>query len=66
MANFGTLVYNTFFRRNSIFVGTVFGAAFFFDVGYSKAVDAYFDKINAGKQWKDIRHKYVEEEGDDE
>ncbi|ODQ66733.1 ubiquinol-cytochrome C reductase, partial [Nadsonia fulvescens var. elongata DSM 6958] len=55
-------IYNTFIKRNSVFVGTIFFAAFAFDVGYGYTMDKVFDNINKGKQWKDIRHKYVEDE----
>ncbi|CDO57548.1 similar to Saccharomyces cerevisiae YGR183C QCR9 Subunit 9 of the ubiquinol cytochrome-c reductase complex,which is a component of the mitochondrial inner membrane electron transport chain [Geotrichum candidum] len=64
--SFGTTIYNTLFRRNSVFVATVFASSFFFDIGFNKVVDSYYDSINAGKQWKDIRSKYVEAEDDDE
>ncbi|TRM68320.1 cytochrome b-c1 complex subunit 9 [Schizophyllum amplum] len=59
--SFSNTVYNTFFRRNSVFVATVFSGAFFFGVGFDSLVQTSFDKWNAGKQWKDIRAKYVEE-----
>lgn len=38
---------------------------FFFNSGFNKVVDSYYDSINAGKQWKDIRSKYVEAEDDE-
>jgi len=63
--SFATSLYNSVFRRNSVFVGTIFITAFFADIGFNNAVDSYFDKVNAGKQWKDIRGKYVQA-GDDE
>ncbi|TFK76146.1 ubiquinol-cytochrome C reductase [Pluteus cervinus] len=56
-----TAVYQTFFKRNSIFVSTVFAGAFAFGVGFDLGVTAFYDRWNAGKQWKDIRHKYVQE-----
>ncbi|CEQ39864.1 SPOSA6832_01435 [Sporobolomyces salmonicolor] len=46
------------FSRNSVFVGTVFFGAFAFGIGYDKVTSAWWDSHNAGKQWKDIRHKY--------
>ncbi|KAL1410374.1 Cytochrome b-c1 complex subunit 9, mitochondrial [Vanrija albida] len=54
------VIYNTLFRRNSVFVPTIFLAAFGFSIGFDLATSAFWDKHNAGKQWKDIRHKYVE------
>ncbi|CDR42807.1 RHTO0S07e04324g1_1 [Rhodotorula toruloides] len=50
------------FARNSVFVGTVFTGAFAFGIVYDKVTSAWWDAHNAGKQWKDIRHKYVEQE----
>ncbi|KAJ7774297.1 ubiquinol-cytochrome C reductase [Mycena maculata] len=55
-----TTLYNTFFRRNSIFVGSIFAGAFVFGIGFDSGVTAFYDRWNKGKQWKDIRHKYVE------
>ncbi|TFK43179.1 cytochrome b-c1 complex subunit 9 [Crucibulum laeve] len=55
-------LYNTFFKRNSVFVATIFAGAFTFGVGFDLGVTAFYDRWNKGKQWKDIRHKYVEEE----
>ncbi|BGO97570.1 hypothetical protein RTBOTA2_001686 [Rhodotorula toruloides] len=36
--------------------------AFAFGIVYDKVTSAWWDAHNAGKQWKDIRHKYVEQE----
>ncbi|BGP29930.1 Cytochrome b-c1 complex subunit 9, mitochondrial [Rhodotorula toruloides] len=65
---FATSVANLF-ARNSVFVGTVFtgksvhlSGAFAFGIVYDKVTSAWWDAHNAGKQWKDIRHKYVEQE----
>ncbi|KAL0580755.1 Cytochrome b-c1 complex subunit 9, mitochondrial [Marasmius crinis-equi] len=55
-------IYNTIFKRNSIYVASVFSAAFAFGIGFDTGVTTFWDRWNAGRQWKDIRHKYVEEE----
>ncbi|EIW66633.1 hypothetical protein TREMEDRAFT_34957, partial [Tremella mesenterica DSM 1558] len=55
-------IYNTFFRRNSIFVTTVFLGAFGFSMGFDVLTSAWWDAHNRGKQWKDIRDKYVQKE----
>ncbi|KAJ7228896.1 cytochrome b-c1 complex subunit 9 [Mycena pura] len=57
-----TTLYNTVFRRNSVFVTTVFAGAFAFGIGFDTAVTTFYDRWNRGKQWKDIRHKYAESE----
>ncbi|KAJ3741403.1 ubiquinol-cytochrome C reductase UQCRX/QCR9-like protein [Lentinula detonsa] len=54
--------YNTIFKRNSVYVGSVFAAAFVFGIGFDSGVTAFWDSWNKGKQWKDIRHKYVQDE----
>ncbi|CAN6628128.1 cytochrome b-c1 complex subunit 9, mitochondrial [Trichomonascus vanleenenianus] len=64
--SFYTTIYNTVFKRNSIFVGTVFLASFAYDAAFHKTFDAIFDSLNTGKQWKDIRHRYVTKDEDDE
>uniref|UniRef100_A0A060T5W6 Complex III subunit 9 n=1 Tax=Blastobotrys adeninivorans TaxID=409370 RepID=A0A060T5W6_BLAAD len=58
--SFATTIYNTVFKRNTVFVSTVFFSAFFYDVAFHNTFDRIFDSLNQGKQWKDIRHRYVE------
>ncbi|KAF8826523.1 hypothetical protein HHX47_DHR5000434 [Lentinula edodes] len=45
-----------------VYVGSVFAAAFAFGIGFDSGVTAFWDSWNKGKQWKDIRHKYVQDE----
>ncbi|KAG9081610.1 hypothetical protein FRC06_005491 [Ceratobasidium sp. 370] len=54
--------YNAFARRNSVYVSTIFASAFAFSIGFDQATTAFWDNRNKGKQWKDIRSKYVEQE----
>ncbi|KAI0091854.1 ubiquinol-cytochrome C reductase UQCRX/QCR9-like protein [Irpex rosettiformis] len=56
--------YNVFVKRNSVYVTTIFAGAFAFGVGFDLGVTSFWDRWNQGKQWKDIRHKYVEAESD--
>ncbi|KAK0490733.1 cytochrome b-c1 complex subunit 9 [Armillaria novae-zelandiae] len=60
--SFSATLYNTFFKRNSVYVATIFAGAFGFGIGFDTALDSFYDRWNKGKQWKDIRHKYVEAE----
>ncbi|KAH6651135.1 cytochrome b-c1 complex subunit 9 [Chaetomium tenue] len=60
-----TAIYNTLFRRNWTMLGAVFVGAFAFEIGYDNVMNKVWDNNNRGRQWKDIRHKYVEG-GDDE
>ncbi|OBT75947.1 hypothetical protein VF21_05794 [Pseudogymnoascus sp. 05NY08] len=54
-----------FVRRNYVFLGTVFAGAFAFEMTFDSVTDSLWDKINKGRQWKDIRAKYIEA-GDEE
>ncbi|KAK0734933.1 cytochrome b-c1 complex subunit 9, partial [Lasiosphaeria miniovina] len=56
---------STFFRRNFTMLGVVFAGAFGFEMFYNTTMDKIWDHHNRGRQWKDIRHKYVEAEEDD-
>ncbi|ERS95567.1 hypothetical protein HMPREF1624_08083 [Sporothrix schenckii ATCC 58251] len=38
----------------------VFGAAFGFQMAYDTGMNKLWDNINRGRQWKDIRSKYLE------
>jgi len=58
---FTNAFYNTIARRNSIFVTSIFASTFAFTIGFDQGLDKFWDTWNKGKQWKDIRHKYVEE-----
>jgi len=55
-------IYNTFFKRNSVFVTTIFLSAFTFSMTYDVVTSAWWDAHNRGKQWKDIRSKYHQQE----
>ncbi|KAG2225331.1 hypothetical protein INT45_005575 [Circinella minor] len=51
-------IYNTFFRKNSVFVTTIFVSAIGFNMGFDTLTDKIWDDANKGKQWKDIKHKF--------
>ncbi|KAK6501970.1 hypothetical protein TWF481_009789 [Arthrobotrys musiformis] len=61
---FSASIYNTLIRKNWIFVGAIFGGAFGADIAFDVYSDRFWDWKNQGRQWKDIRHKYVQ--SDDE
>ncbi|CCG83488.1 Predicted protein [Taphrina deformans PYCC 5710] len=60
MAGLSSAVYNTVFKRNSVFIGAVFATGFVFKISFDVLTTSIWDRVNAGKQWKDIRGKYVE------
>ncbi|KAK0657475.1 cytochrome b-c1 complex subunit 9 [Cercophora newfieldiana] len=55
-------LYNTLLRKNYVFVGAVFVGAFGFEMFFDTRMNKVWDSINRGRQWKDIRSKYVEDE----
>ncbi|KAH8675714.1 cytochrome b-c1 complex subunit 9 [Xylariales sp. PMI_506] len=58
----GAPLYNAFFRRNWQMLGVVFGAGFAVELIFNQGMDKVWDNVNRGRQWKDIRSRYVEEE----
>jgi len=66
MSAFSNAFYNAVAKRNSVFVSTVFAGAFAFGVGFDVGVNSLWDSWNKGKQWKDIRAKYLTTGGDDD
>ncbi|EME81506.1 uncharacterized protein MYCFIDRAFT_139969, partial [Pseudocercospora fijiensis CIRAD86] len=55
--------------RNTIFLTTIFAGAFVTNIAFDTAANGIWDQINKGRQWKDIKHKYMdsgEAEEDDE
>ncbi|KAI8812679.1 cytochrome b-c1 complex subunit 9 [Cladochytrium replicatum] len=53
-------LYSTIFRRTSTFTVAVIGAAFVAEAVIDSGTDAVWDRINKGRQWKDIRNLYIE------
>ncbi|EPB73754.1 Ubiquinol-cytochrome C reductase, UQCRX/QCR9 like protein [Ancylostoma ceylanicum] len=57
----GSLVYRNVTRRfSTLFLAACFGA-FAMNFAFDGLTDAYWDKVNAGKQWKDIKAKLQQE-----
>ncbi|KEQ73306.1 ubiquinol-cytochrome C reductase [Aureobasidium namibiae CBS 147.97] len=57
-------VYNTIFRRNYVFLSVVFVSAFGLEIAFDNASNSVWNSINKGRQWKDLKQKYME--NDDE
>ncbi|KAI6785960.1 uncharacterized protein J7T54_006299 [Emericellopsis cladophorae] len=53
-------LYSVLFKKNYAMLATVFGAGFAFEMGFNTGMNKLWDHHNRGRQWKDIRHKYVE------
>ncbi|KAG6004190.1 hypothetical protein E4U21_001331 [Claviceps maximensis] len=54
------------FRKNYAMLAAVFGAGFAFEVGFNNGINKWWDNHNRGRQWKDIRNRYVEGGDEDE
>ncbi|KND04951.1 uncharacterized protein SPPG_08861 [Spizellomyces punctatus DAOM BR117] len=52
--------YNVFFRRSSAYLAGIFASAFAFEIAFDTVSDRVWDSINKGRQWKDIRDKYIQ------
>ncbi|CAR21511.1 ubiquinol--cytochrome-c reductase subunit 9 [Lachancea thermotolerans CBS 6340] len=59
-------IYNIFFKRNSIFVGTVFASSFVFQAAFDSAVTSWYEQHNKGKLWKDVKAKLAQGGDDDD
>ncbi|KAI8900494.1 cytochrome b-c1 complex subunit 9 [Globomyces pollinis-pini] len=54
------LIYNVFLRKSSAFMVTVFAGAFVLEHVFDNSFQAVWDSHNRGRQWKDIRSKYIQ------
>ncbi|KAJ5125993.1 UQCRX like ubiquinol-cytochrome C reductase family protein [Penicillium atrosanguineum] len=58
----------TLFRRNAVYLTAIFAGAFAFELSFDTGSNKIWDSWNAGRQWKDIKPRYLvaaEEEDDD-
>ena len=51
--------YRSILRRNSTFWAAILATAFVGELAFDYSVDALFDAMNRGKQWKDIEEQYA-------
>lgn len=58
-AGMSTFIYNTFMRRGATFFTTMFATAIAFELVWDYGIDSLWDSWNHGRQWKDIRGKYI-------
>ncbi|KAL3857740.1 hypothetical protein ACJMK2_012380 [Sinanodonta woodiana] len=50
-----TKIYQTLFRRTSTFALTIVVGTLFFERAFDEGTGYIFDRINAGKQYKDLK-----------
>ncbi|KAF1820725.1 ubiquinol-cytochrome C reductase [Dissoconium aciculare CBS 342.82] len=66
MAGILSGIYSTFIRRNAVFLGTIFVGAFATEIAFDTGANYIWDQANKGRQWKDIKQRYLEASEDDE
>ncbi|EDO19021.1 hypothetical protein Kpol_2002p92 [Vanderwaltozyma polyspora DSM 70294] len=63
-------IYRVFFKRNAVFVGTIFAAGFVFQPLFDSGITSWYEAHNKGKLWKDVKAQLQlvgdEEAADDE
>ncbi|KAG7421393.1 hypothetical protein ACKLNR_008018 [Fusarium oxysporum f. sp. zingiberi] len=59
-------LYRSLFSTNYLMLATVFTAGFAWEIGFNNVMDKVWDNNNRGRQWKDIRHKFLEGGDEDE
>ncbi|KAF4988202.1 hypothetical protein FGRMN_9904 [Fusarium graminum] len=60
------LLCRSLFSTNYLMLATVFSAGFAWEIGFNNVMDKVWDNNNRGRQWKDIRHKFLEGGDEDE
>merc|ERR1712230_77064 len=66
VSRFSQGIFNGVFRRNYVFLSTVFAGAFAFEMAFDTGTDLIWNSINKGRQWRDIKHRYMTQEEDEE
>ncbi|MBW0462270.1 hypothetical protein O181_001985 [Austropuccinia psidii MF-1] len=57
-------IYNTFFKKNSVYVSTIFVGSFAFTIGFDQLTTMWWNNHNKGKLWSDIRDKVTAQSND--
>ncbi|KAB8234969.1 UQCRX/QCR9 like ubiquinol-cytochrome C reductase family protein, partial [Aspergillus alliaceus] len=58
-------LYQGLFRRNAVYLSAIFASAFAFEIAFDSGSNRIWDTMNSGRQWKDIKHKFLVKEEDD-
>ncbi|GKZ19859.1 hypothetical protein AbraIFM66951_007767 [Aspergillus brasiliensis] len=53
-------------RRNAVYLTTIFASAFAFELTFDTASNKIWDSFNRGRQWKDIKHQYLNKADDED
>ncbi|QKX59359.1 uncharacterized protein TRUGW13939_06493 [Talaromyces rugulosus] len=52
--------------RNAVYLTSIFVSAFAFEIAFDSTSNKIWDTLNQGRQWKDIRHQYIQAAEEDE
>ncbi|RAL17276.1 cytochrome b-c1 complex subunit 9 [Aspergillus homomorphus CBS 101889] len=63
---FATTLYRSLFQRNAAYLTGIFASAFAFELAFDTASNRVWDSFNRGRQWKDIKHRYINQAEADE
>ncbi|EME42229.1 hypothetical protein DOTSEDRAFT_45797 [Dothistroma septosporum NZE10] len=66
MAGILSGLYSAIVKRNAVFLTTIFAGAFITEIAFDTASNSIWDQINKGRQWKDIKQRYMQAEEDDD
>ncbi|KAF4253105.1 hypothetical protein KXV22_004617 [Aspergillus fumigatus] len=64
--HFNLSVWQGLIRRNAVYLTTIFAGAFAFELAFDTASNKIWDAMNRGRQWKDIKHRYMNKEEEEE
>ncbi|OTA36062.1 hypothetical protein BTJ68_03565 [Hortaea werneckii EXF-2000] len=53
-------LYGSIVKRNTTFLATIFAGAFATEIAFETGANSIWDSINKGRQWKDIKQRYME------
>ncbi|KAI7287991.1 hypothetical protein KC345_g301 [Hortaea werneckii] len=53
-------LYGSIVKRNTTFLATIFVGAFATEIAFETGANSIWDQINKGRQWKDIKQRYME------
>ncbi|RMY63518.1 hypothetical protein D0864_07044 [Hortaea werneckii] len=53
-------LYGSIVKRNTTFLATIFVGAFATEIAFETGANSIWDSINKGRQWKDIKQRYME------
>ncbi|TKA23168.1 hypothetical protein B0A50_07198 [Salinomyces thailandicus] len=60
MAGFLANFYGQIVKRNTTFLASIFIGAFATELAFETGANGIWDQINKGRQWKDIKQRYME------